>query len=314
MAGAPYEAGGIRATTAATRAAGDDGARARSPGARRREALARRHHPRRDQVRLRARRRDRGALLRDRRARSPTTSPSSAPTSCPTEYAGRADDYVELVCGDDARRLRAARPLDRRLLRGRRLRRRPVRAPCSSAGRAAGLGLRVHANQLGPGPGVQLAVELGAASADHCTHLTDADVEALAGERHRRHVPAGHRLLHPPALPRRPPRDRRRRDRRARDELQPRLELHDLDGVLHRARRPRHADDDRRGARRRHARRRAGAAPRRRSATSRRARAPTPSCSTRPRTTHLVYRPGVPLVAATIAAGRPAWKDGDFTG
>jgi imidazolonepropionase len=49
------------------------------------------------------------------------------------------------------------------------------------AGRAAGLGLRVHANQLGPGPGVQLAVELGAASADHCTYLTDDDIDALAG-------------------------------------------------------------------------------------------------------------------------------------
>src|SRR5436190_24317642 len=48
------------------------------------------------------------------------------------------------------------------------------------AGRAAGLGLRVHANQLGEGPGVQLAVELGAASADHCTYLSDADIEALA--------------------------------------------------------------------------------------------------------------------------------------
>src|SRR6185503_9200833 len=49
------------------------------------------------------------------------------------------------------------------------------------AGRNAGLGLRLHANQLGPGPGVQLAVELGCASVDHCTHLTAADVEALAG-------------------------------------------------------------------------------------------------------------------------------------
>jgi imidazolonepropionase len=49
------------------------------------------------------------------------------------------------------------------------------------AGRAAGLGLRVHGNQLGPGPGVRLAVELGAASVDHCTHLDDADVDALAG-------------------------------------------------------------------------------------------------------------------------------------
>ncbi|HZO63496.1 MAG TPA: imidazolonepropionase [Kribbellaceae bacterium] len=49
-----------------------------------------------------------------------------------------------------------------------------------SAGKAKGLGLRVHANQLGDGPGVQLACELGAAAADHCTHLTGADVDALA--------------------------------------------------------------------------------------------------------------------------------------
>ena len=49
------------------------------------------------------------------------------------------------------------------------------------AGRAAGLGLRLHANQLGAGPGVRLAVELGCASADHCTFLSDADVDALAG-------------------------------------------------------------------------------------------------------------------------------------
>jgi imidazolonepropionase len=48
------------------------------------------------------------------------------------------------------------------------------------AGQAAGLGLRMHVNQLRPGPGARLAVELGAASADHCTHLTDADVDALA--------------------------------------------------------------------------------------------------------------------------------------
>nr|WP_037910745.1 imidazolonepropionase [Actinacidiphila yeochonensis] len=49
-----------------------------------------------------------------------------------------------------------------------------------TAGAARGLVPRVHANQLGHGPGVRLAVELGAASADHCTHLTDADVDALA--------------------------------------------------------------------------------------------------------------------------------------
>ena len=50
-----------------------------------------------------------------------------------------------------------------------------------TAGRAAGLGLRVHGNQLGHGPGVALAVELGAASVDHCTYLSAADIDALAG-------------------------------------------------------------------------------------------------------------------------------------
>ncbi|MET7916470.1 imidazolonepropionase [Streptomyces avermitilis] len=52
-----------------------------------------------------------------------------------------------------------------------------------TAGRAKGLHPRIHANQLSYGPGVQLAVELDAASADHCTHLTDADVDALASGR-----------------------------------------------------------------------------------------------------------------------------------
>ncbi|MHB2251091.1 imidazolonepropionase [Corynebacterium aurimucosum] len=48
------------------------------------------------------------------------------------------------------------------------------------AGKARGLGVRVHGNQLGEGPGVALAVELGAASVDHVNYLSDADVEALA--------------------------------------------------------------------------------------------------------------------------------------
>jgi imidazolonepropionase len=50
-----------------------------------------------------------------------------------------------------------------------------------AAAASLGMGLRVHANQLGPTGGVGLACELGAASADHCTHLTAADVAALAG-------------------------------------------------------------------------------------------------------------------------------------
>jgi imidazolonepropionase len=47
------------------------------------------------------------------------------------------------------------------------------------AGQARRLGARVHANQLGPGPGAQVAAEVGAASADHCTHLSADDVAAL---------------------------------------------------------------------------------------------------------------------------------------
>ncbi|MEA2157698.1 MAG: imidazolonepropionase [Solirubrobacteraceae bacterium] len=98
----------------------------------------------------------------------------------PAEYAARPDDYVALVCGP---MLEACAPharwIDVFCERG------AFDADQSravlDAGRSAGLGLRVHANQLEAGPGVQLAVAAGAASADHCTYLSDADVEALAG-------------------------------------------------------------------------------------------------------------------------------------
>ncbi|HLU33766.1 MAG TPA: imidazolonepropionase [Natronosporangium sp.] len=98
----------------------------------------------------------------------------------PPEYAGRADDYVHLVCGE---MLAAAEPYarwvdvfcDRGAFDADQAR------AVLTAGAGRGLGLRVHANQLSNGPGVQLAVELGAASADHCTYLSDADVAALAG-------------------------------------------------------------------------------------------------------------------------------------
>jgi len=91
-----------------------------------------------------------------------------------------ADDYVALVCGE---MLAAVAPyvrwadvfcetgafdVDQ------------SRAVLTSAA-ARGLGLRVHGNQLGAGPGVALAVELGAASVDHCTYLAPSDVDALAG-------------------------------------------------------------------------------------------------------------------------------------
>ncbi|WP_354517706.1 imidazolonepropionase [Paenarthrobacter sp. 4246] len=50
-----------------------------------------------------------------------------------------------------------------------------------TAARDAGLGLRVHGNQLGEGPGVALAVEFAAASVDHVNYLSDTDIRTLAG-------------------------------------------------------------------------------------------------------------------------------------
>ncbi|WP_434992840.1 imidazolonepropionase [Arthrobacter sp. Ld5] len=91
-----------------------------------------------------------------------------------------AEDYTDLVCGP---MLDAVRPYvrwadvfcERGAFTPDQSRR--VLAACA----AAGLGLRVHGNQLGPGAGVALAVEFGAASVDHVNHLSDADVDALAG-------------------------------------------------------------------------------------------------------------------------------------
>lgn len=101
----------------------------------------------------------------------------------PPGYASRRADYVELVTGPmlDAAREYArwvdvfCEPNSPHAFTGEESR------TILEAGRAAGLGLRVHGNQLGPGPGVQLAVELGAASVDHCTYLSPADIDALAG-------------------------------------------------------------------------------------------------------------------------------------
>lgn len=96
----------------------------------------------------------------------------------PPEFDGDVAGYVDLVCGE---MLDACAPHSRWIdvfvedgAFGAEEARTVLRA-----GRDAGLGLRVHANQLGHGPGVQVACELGAASADHCTHLTDDDVRAL---------------------------------------------------------------------------------------------------------------------------------------
>ena len=162
------------------------------------------------------------------------------------------------------------------------------------AGRAAGLELRVHGNQLGPGPGVALAVELGAASVDHCTYLTDADVDALAGRRHRRHPAARRRVLHPLALPGRPPAARRGRRGRARVGLQPGYVRLVVDAADDRAGRPGDGPDAGRGAVRGHRGRGAGAAAHGR----RRARA------REPRRPHGDRRPEPP--APRLPPGRPA--------
>jgi imidazolonepropionase len=98
----------------------------------------------------------------------------------PEAYAGRVDDYVALVCGEMlAQAAPHARFVDVFCETG--AFDRDQSAAVLRAGMAAGLIPKIHANQLGPGPGVGLAVELGCASADHCTHLSEADVDALAG-------------------------------------------------------------------------------------------------------------------------------------
>lgn len=91
-----------------------------------------------------------------------------------------ADAYVDLVCGP---MLEAVRPYVRwaDVFCERGAFDAEQSARVLAAARNAGLGLRVHGNQLGPGPGVRLAVAFGAASVDHVNFLDDADVDALAG-------------------------------------------------------------------------------------------------------------------------------------
>ena len=177
MSGKPYTAGGIRSTVTATRAASDVGldthvadlvAQARRQGTTTIECKSGYGLTVADEARS----------LRIARSHTTETTYLGAHV-VPPEYAADPAGYVDLVtgpmltaCAGDARFVDVfceSGAFDgdqaRAVLR---------------AGAAAGLIPKVHANQLGPGPGVAVAVEAGAASADHCTHLTDTDVDLLA--------------------------------------------------------------------------------------------------------------------------------------
>jgi imidazolonepropionase len=176
MEGRPYSTGGIQTTVAATRAATDEqlaGQVARHidemlrQGTTTVETKSGYGLTTHDEAR---------ALAVARQLTSETTF-MGAHVVAP-EYADDPDGYVDLVtgpmleaCAPHARWVdvfceRGAFDADQ------------ARAVLS-AGVKAGLQARVHANQLGPGPGVQVACEVGAAAADHCTFLSDDDVAAL---------------------------------------------------------------------------------------------------------------------------------------
>ena len=177
MAGTPYQAGGIRSTVAATRAAPDEVLRAN---------LARLTKEMLAQGTTTLECKSGYGLTVTDEARAVALAAEVTPEVTflgahvvPPEYDGDRAGYLDLVCGP---MLRACAPHARW-----------VDVFCErgafdadeatavlAAGRAAGLLPRVHANQLGPGPGVQVAVAAGAAAADHCTYLSDADVDALA--------------------------------------------------------------------------------------------------------------------------------------
>ena len=178
MAGQKYAAGGIRSTVAETRASSDDQLRARLRGFVD-ELLAQGTTTIEIKSGYGLSVADEERLVRLAAEVTPEVTFLGAHV-VPADYAGSADEYVDLVTGP---MLDACAPhskwidvfcetgafsveQSRRVL---------------DAGIAKGLMPRVHASQLGPGDGVRLAVELGAASVDHGTYLTDADIAALAG-------------------------------------------------------------------------------------------------------------------------------------
>ncbi len=178
MAGQPYQAGGITTTIAATRTANDETLR-RDLAIRLAESRAAGITTREIKSGYGATTDSEARLLRLAGEVTAHTTLLGAHVT-PPEFDGNTDAYVNLVIGE---MIPACAPLAK-----------GIDVFCEqgafdadqsgavlAAGITAGLTPRVHANQLGPGPGVQVAVEFGCASADHCTYLTDDDVEALAG-------------------------------------------------------------------------------------------------------------------------------------
>ena len=176
MAGEPYTGGGIRTTVAATRAATDGDLRTKAT---RLVAEARRQGTTTIEIKsgygLSVD--DEARSLRIARELTEETTFLGAhvvpPGVEPTEYVALVQGPMLAACSPYAKWIDIF--CERGAFDGDQTR------EILTAGAEAGLGLRVHANQLGRGPGVRLAVELGAASADHCTHLGDSDVDALAG-------------------------------------------------------------------------------------------------------------------------------------
>ena len=177
MGGERYDGGGIMTTVAATRAASDE--ELRSNAERLRDEML---HLGTTTVEIKSgyglNVPDEARLLKIAGAFTLETTFMGAHV-VPAEYADDREAYLGLVCGD---MLAACAPharwidafCDRGAFSGEESRR------VLEAGMAAGLLPRLHGNQLEDGPGVALAVELGCASVDHCTHVSDADVWALA--------------------------------------------------------------------------------------------------------------------------------------
>ena len=175
MEGIPYEAGGIHSTMTATRAASDEllslnaqhlAYEALCSGTTTLEVKS-----------------GYGLSVADeerslRIARSVTTETTFLGAHvCPPEI--KQEDYVDLVVGE---MLNACLPhakwidvfCDRGAFSAEQSR------EILTAGAKAGLGTRIHASQLAPSGAIKMGVELGVASCDHCTHITDLDIEALA--------------------------------------------------------------------------------------------------------------------------------------